>query len=59
VNQCYTNDNFNCYQDNGTLCNFTGNEAYCMANYTNNNLCDTKDGLKCFNYSSGWYSTLD
>ena len=30
-----------------------------MANYTNNNLCDTKDGLKCLNYSSGWYPTLD
>jgi hypothetical protein len=30
-----------------------------MINYTNNQLCDSQDGLNCFNYDQGWYTTLD
>ena len=48
-----------CYQDMGSLCNFTGPQAYCMLNYTNSQLCDTQDGVSCYNYASGWYITYD
>ena len=48
-----------CYQDMGSLCNFTGPQAYCMLNYTNSQLCDTQDGVSCYNYASGWYLTND
>jgi hypothetical protein len=30
-----------------------------MINYTEANICDTQDGVSCFNYFSGWYVTYD
>lgn len=48
-----------CLRDNGSLCNFTGPEAFCKVDFTDDNLCDTQDGVSCFNYASGWYVTYD
>jgi hypothetical protein len=48
-----------CLRDNGSLCNFTGPEAFCEVDFTDDNLCDTQDGVSCFNYASGWYVTYD
>lgn len=53
---CISFDLFNCYQDYGLLCNYTGMNAWCnIYNMTSN--CPTLNGLTCYDFKSGWYLT--
>ena len=59
VTYCISGDNQKCYNDLGSLCNFTGNgSAWCNI-YNNTNSCPTRDGTNCYNTWVGLYMTYD